>query len=582
MSHWLDDLASTLASDQISRRVALRRTLKTGLAAAALSVFGGCGTTTPPSTTCSISYSSSHRTSVVATQDNFHNQMVGLQRTTVRTATEVMTSGVITSAGATTLQLQTTRSAGGVQYQVRFGSGFHGVQQLTLSTPDGKAYRGDIDGRALVPFSAGAKDIRFADGGSSPIITVDDGVSDAITRIVDKSKREEKAACANVLPTPTAAPRHTAQSHSAAGVMEGTRSRNTPGAEQAAFDIKPGDQCFDLGYDCADTGRPNCESCQGECEGGFFYCGLAAVLAGAAASTEGAAAPAVAGQFVVSGGGCLKAVFDCSSTCNAPGGDCCPVQCVVNGPCCGQGTKCCGTSQCCDQDQECCGPAGCCPHGWFCGDPTAGRCCPVGVDWCGDTCCEVDTPSCARPGANGLQICCVAGHGPACGAICCAPGQECYGTQCCTPGKMCGTTCCDGPTDVCLQGQCCSPNPPPGGPRTCGAVCCPPLSPCCNNVCCDVNSTCLNGHCCPQTAVCGGICCPPGEHCQDPNTGACASCNHFTVPVECHNETGPLTGGCCLPGVQCCAGTCCDYGQTCCAPNGPGSFGCYNETICNR
>ncbi|GEM_PF-2516116 len=598
MDHWFDEFTKRLALGNFSRRTLLSGALKTGVAATGTALLGsgalprvafadnGQGPSTGKNedkakgVSCSVSQNGPFQRVFHAIVTDRDGQLVLDETFTTdvtplnQGARTLASSLTISLQGATVFQESLTGTFTGMvadkfalssfTLTLRYGQGFQGVKAATF-TSDGTTIQGTVDGRAIVSFPVNAPpgSFTFADGGPAPVLNVAGDVRGAINQITNKTKNDVSECF-------------------------------------AAFD--PGD----------------CQDCQDQC--------LVAFPSGALECAAGSVGTCI----FTFGIGCVVGVVtcdvnygNCQDKCFNPGSPCCTVGCP-NGYCCPTGTKCAitppnvpgitpGLNTCCAPsesftagfcpfDNPNCGGI-CCPPGEgtscggiCCGAPcckevccfggtcttTEGICCPTvngaSVVSCKGTCCSDPADVCSTGG-----ICCPplpGGPNPpiSCNGTCCPDANDiCVGKGCCPAGApVCNDgTCCPQGQGTCLNGTCCfTPS------HVCGNTCCAPFAACCNNVCCQGSTDiCVSGTCCPAAQACGNVCCASGQFCQN---GTCAACPSGTVATICQNfGSGPATT-CCPPGVACCAGQCCPSGQICCAPSGPGSFGCYNQTICIR
>jgi len=413
----------------------------------------------------------------------------------------------ITLGQSQLVQIDYRSGNGAIQVKVVYGAAFQGIN-MAVFTGNGNLIQGNIDGRAVVPFSPATTDvsqIKFADGNPPPVVTIDPQILQATKDILAKGV-------------------------SAASTCFKTQaSRPKPFESPACIDCT--DRCSDDYWSCA-------ENVAGLC--------FAALFAHAACQVV----------LLIK---CQTDYDSCVRDCDAPGKACCQVKCDQGGGCCDAGFICCfnnarGIVQCCGNGMRCAsentlngiccpqesGPAchdHCCPVGQICADQTRGICCPAGSRLCGDTCCPSDQPCFS----NGL--CCNKGD-HLCGGGCCPQGVQCINDFCCQPPAS----------------------------RLCGGVCCPGLLACCNNntVCCGADELCIDDRqCCPRDRLCGHICCPTDRpRCQDPATQTCGTCEQGTVNCVSPTSSGALVSICCPPGVTCCLGKCCQRGEICAGPGG--------------
>ena len=481
---------------------------------------------------------------------------------------------------------------GELKIRVQVGAGFHGPREVLLTSTDRETLRGEIDGKAIAPFSIHAKpgSMKLADGTAVPGGAIDADIRQAIPALMRSLQDRCPAAKAPPMPLPPS---------------------SSGGADP------PGHYTDTLG-------SSGCVGCQAGTGAGEIIC--LAVAATASISClfaypiclAVAAAACVAAYFITLCTGCHVAEFPgCGG-----GGPCCPTDCTKdfccgvgetcfgpNGLCCAPGFKGCGDRNCCASTDQCLGNGTCCPadhsacNGVCCPNtdqicnPNTQACCKQGAV-CGNSCCDGPDQVCV---SSSSSTCCASAH--ACGALCCAksesctdpnhgtcsacsdctgPGKECCFGQCCAGAQIfcdttsrsckckpncdgkcggapdgCGGTCDGGCAEffVCYQHSCCSPDCDGkcgGVSDGCGGTCsgCSQNQVCRGKSCCTLK--CLNQHC-GAADGCGGKCvglCPDGTVCNKQHacqkTGACA-----VGRVNCCGD-----GSCCRPPGECFACRC--------------------------
>ena len=263
------------------------------------------------------------------------------------------------------------------------------------------------------------------------------------------------------------------------------------------------------------------------------------------------------------------------------------VECGVVEEVCGGPLFCgaCASNQWCDNGAcaclyddcggVCCGENNPCIDGACCEPVTCDALdveCALQPDGCGDW---VDCGECPQDEFCSPTFQCECEH-LACGAACCAAGEECNNGVCgdCQPicaGKFCGDD--DGCGDPCQTGIC-------GTDQFCQAGVCECLFTECGTECCADAELCIGGQCgCPDGGeLCGDVCCDVGEFCGQDDTCAClAVCPPTALcgdddgcgglcPGPCENE-GMIcswqTGiGCECP-FDACGDICCTPDQVC-------------------
>ncbi len=283
------------------------------------------------------------------------------------------------------------------QVTYRYGAGFQGVQQVTLTSTDGQTFQGIIDGKVLQPFQAGddPSTVTFADGTPLPTLTADPALQAGLLRLRDQAK-SAGATC-----PPSGASTGMATYHAVARRATVNQTNPYSGIVSA-----------------------KCGQCDDDCGKSAAICWAGAIVGCVYSLGVGCVYGAV---------GCDGEAAGCEGICAAPGNPCCPVVC--SGVCCGEGDSCADndTPVCCPAGREVCNGR-CCAAVDHCSN---GRCCLAGIDGCGSQCCDRATPYCADP---------VAG-------LCCAkPGQVNAGGVCCDAGHACNGLCCAGGCDA--NGNC--------------------------------------------------------------------------------------------------------------------------------
>lgn len=471
-------------------------------------------------------------------EETWRGQPLTLRRSnaTVRGVgtTEALT---ITLGASELLSVHTSRAKTGfVEVNVTYGNAFRGLKRAAFYSRDGKVLEGDMDGRRIRPFIAGAdpNSLRFADGGSPPATEVSPDIKQAIQSIFEKEK--ELAARGGGGTAPQTPPR-------------------PPGPSPPPGPPDPPDSA-DHGHGSNPAASGGCVGCKAVCYTAAGTCGY-----GAAAAAAGCIIFYVA---CLAGGlaGCAVASIFCIAACHATGFPCCPTAC--------------GDVACCDGDETCL-------------DPNPGVCCSKGLIACAANSCCQPSDTCI----NATGECCSKDQ-IVCNHVCCKPGEVCKdGVICCPPKQdVCGGVCC-GINALCNEktGKCCPSQ------LLCGGVCCDELSRCvdsgkslccsfavkdCGDKCCQPGEVCIDDKCCSNACgseccksnqlCCGGICCPSGQTCLDAKAQKCGGCGAGLVGCI-PDPPGP--GICCPNGVvACCYGKCCKPGDVCCG--GPGTtFGCH-------
>ena len=302
-------------------------------------------------------------------------------------------------------------ASGTLSESIDYGTGIHGIIHAEFFT-DGSTITGTVDGRALLPFAVGSASdssaLVFADGGALPTLSVDPGVTDAVSAI-------SRAVAAPTACGSTAQPR------------------------QFFPEGLPGGAAFGPAH----TGSfPACNDCLGICEGAYVGCDTAAV--GGCIGLAVATAPISWLTGTICGAAalysCDRLDQSCKGSCRDPGKDCCPIRCTQG--CCGTGDTCVNNglpALCCDAGLQVC--AG--PKATNCVDTSKAVCLPSGLA------CPNGTNIC---GTGADKICCLG----TCNGALCTPtpnfGIDVAVTTSTTPGYF----------DICTTGN----GFTPGGPVT--------------------------------------------------------------------------------------------------------------------
>lgn len=335
-------------------------------------------------------------------EETWRGQPLTLRRSnaTVRGVgtTEALT---ITLGASELLSVHTSRAKTGfVEVNVTYGNAFRGLKRAAFYSRDGKVLEGDMDGRRIRPFIAGAdpNSLRFADGGSPPATEVSPDIKQAIQSIFEKEK--ELAARGGGGTAPQTPPR-------------------PPGPSPPPGPPDPPDSA-DHGHGSNPAASGGCVGCKAVCYTAAGTCGY-----GAAAAAAGCIIFYVA---CLAGGlaDCAVASIFCIAACHATGFPCCPTAC--------------GDVACCDGDETCL-------------DPNPGVCCSKGLIACAANSCCQPSDTCI----NATGECCSKDQ-IVCNHVCCKPGEVCKdGVICCPPKQdVCGGVCC-GINALCNEktGKCC-------------------------------------------------------------------------------------------------------------------------------
>lgn len=418
---------------------------------------------------------------VVLTENGYTYQ----RQMTYNRATKVLGTSIEVKQGTTVVVTahSTTQANGSTTSNFTYGPAIQGVHSAVLTSPDGKRFQGNVDGRAVQATQSGntAPTVEYLDHRPAPFSTHAAGAGTTVSALAKQVGTKWRSCRTLSVKTTT---------HGGVRVMD-----YKPGANGAG-DL--GDGWYEPGetYDA-----PDCTSC-------WNNCGDTATKDSGIDSFWTYTNPVTFAYAMAS----FNLIWlACWGTCQLPGGGCCPVPCGGLFTCCGRGDNCFHGDICCPGSMVVCNNVCCGPGIHICAaDGTCG--CPDGLLSCGEQCCQEG------------QICC--------GGHCCA-GSDCQNNLCCTsPSHHCADQCC-APFSSCCNGQCCSSVCvnnvccPPA--QVCGHVCCPPGQVCSNGTCFGCASTrairslpCHSilangttvGVCCSHVAptCCGGVCCSVGQN----------------------------------------------------------------------
>lgn len=501
MAHWIDEVAKGFATGTLSRRDVLASCLRTGVAAAGTSLFGGMGLVGTAFAQpvkrgdCSIRISGTQR---IRSFSVVQGGVTLQQETSFDRVNKTAASRIVITRGKNVVAKLDVHVAndGAQKATASYGLGVRGVSNAELTVQDGKTVQGTMDGRPLVPFPAAdaprsTSAVRFADGRPPPQITVDPEVTRAIPTLLKKAQ-----VAAHSCSRP---PRPLLQNR-------GAGNEHPPGSHDGSL----------------------CDQCESKCGDSYETCWIDNIA-------DFFCPPCA----VVAVGSCLVFYGGCVGNCYLPGNGCCPVLCgtpVVDN-CCGDGETCMEEHhQCCPKGRVVCGNE-CCDLGIGNCAPDGSCGCPTDSVKCGNVCCKVGSTCCEGQ--------CCPSNVPCINGMCCeAPMQVCGGGCCAPLTKCCNGVCCGDNNDICTSGPnsvCCSRG------QACGSRCCPPGQVCndanagtCRASDCppgQVHTQCATEHgaptsvCCPPNALCcAGQCCQPGLLCcKDPFTNVlqCSSnCLH--------------------------------------------------------
>jgi hypothetical protein len=395
---------------------------------------------------------------------------------------------------------------GSVTATASYGPDVQGAKSLTLTSKNGTAFQGSLDGRAFaMSRSSSVPIIEFVDAQPAPQISADPkliAVINGLCAEVNKSFSSCGTAVAVI---------HGLSAEVKSSAATGTAARSLPSLWPRFRNVipPPGSDW----YEPAGEDYVSCLNCEDGCNQTYFdtasnfFCFISIACVVEALAQWGI----------------------CYAVCRLPGAGCLPNPC--------------GTLTTCGIGDTCFSYKG------------GSLCCKAPAAVCQNVCCGQQITNCLPDGSCG----CTTDETP-CGNECCVAGQICtdgvccpdkpgevvvvLNGVCCSQARVCGKVCCDELASCAdpIHGICCSFGFTP-----------------CGGQCCALGVQCINGKCCPHDSICGGVCCPKGETCLDPKTHKCSPCPSGTVP--CLPEGG--TGLCCSPNVDCCIGTCCKPGEVC-------------------
>jgi hypothetical protein len=211
MSHWFDDVAKGLALGTLSRRDALKLTFQAGLAATGFRVLGDTNTLAqlpakaqgPPKPTRTIpagvfpvggcvrrtaGNSITQEVSVDQGGITFHRQQLYDQ------ANQVARDSTTISRGQTLiLKIDVSAARGGAATAtIKYGAEVKGVQNVIMTSRDGKTFQGSMDGRAFTTSKTlrSMSEIRFTDGRPIPQISADPKLTPLISGLAKESQKE--------------------------------------------------------------------------------------------------------------------------------------------------------------------------------------------------------------------------------------------------------------------------------------------------------------------------------------------------------------------------------------------------------
>jgi len=418
------------------------------------------------------------------------NQGVTYQRsiaydTTAKSVTDVIS---ISRNGQAFLDATVTVLAGGSSTaSVNYGPLVSGARAVRVTSPDGKAFRGTVDGRSVVS-SVDKKFIpttEFLDHRPAPVLKASPDLKAPIN-LLAKQIRSRLSGC---LPAPTNPILHGPISigHLRVGALDAT---------------DPGLGWYEPG---GTYNAPECSSCWNDCND----------FAASHSGLEDWETYLSALAFVAALASYDIILAACWGACQLPGGGCDPVPCGGPFISCGHGDNCFRGDLCCPGNMSVCNNVCCGPNISGC-NPDGGCACPGGVAFCGEQCCKPGQVCCGGQCSDGCNGGCPPPQNP-CGGNCCAPFTTCCNNQCCASAcvnntccpaeQVCGNSCC-APGQVCSNGSCfgCTPLQVRLGYASCQSntfngtrvgACCPRISPTC----------------------CGGACCAPGQNFCFPSNG---------------------------------------------------------------
>ena len=356
---------------------------------------------------------------------------LSLDETLSFTSSGAVESFVITNGNTQVFQMTGRRGLDSSRgFSVDFFGSVHGIQHIDMSSSDGQTYVAVLDGRSTAPFTAGtpADQIRFADGGTIPVLAMDSGLSSSISAILAQASQQVPS-CLQSLP----------------GV---SNALEAPAAQS------------ENGHQSGTAKALACQLCRGRCDAKHLICfyGVGKDCAASAGifaifGPFSALACVIAEESV-----CFDNWDDCLTGCQEVGPPeivqiGLPIQVFRRG-CCPVG---CGGEDLAFFDYDLRGFVGCCNSDETCLDRKTRLCCSAGTTPCngtqccsaGEKCVPTNDPDPTAP----PEICCGGPGETACGRICCINGQHCLpgGNGCCIPctaDSQCGGG------DFCINGCC--------------------------------------------------------------------------------------------------------------------------------
>jgi len=456
--------------------------------------------------------------------------------------------------GQPVLDISRTGSQSSKSYKLTVSNAF-GFKKAVMTSADGTTLEGEIDGRKIVPYTAGSGSakVKFADGtpfNPRPQPGLGDALRTAFTQANKDLQLCVPPAQAHVGDVRRVAGGPQIADHRQLLKKKVANNGSYPGQFGAPMSAQNLNALLTRG--CVRCGN-NCTSNSNSCEND--------------------AALALALSF----GADLKAYYDLTVKCPEDDWNCL-AKCNASHACLGQ--LCPGEAPAPGSS-----PYLTCDKGDVCvktfGGNTGGYCCPRAYP----TPCPGSWGNIGAPGGDQTIIAGVLGNNICCSGTCLFTGFGTgvgagYGYQCCPKGRV---TCSSGkgqPGTCCPPGNVCVEPAPVDGLKPIEKTCCSP-----NEI--------RHGKCCPGgqgRGWCGDQCCSGpcnGDKCGTLNlggqTGNSSKCRAplQTCTSAMKNSTGTKTV-CCPKGRACFNGRCCKAGKMVCAnPSRGNAMGCWPISVCS-
>jgi hypothetical protein len=195
-----------LLSENVDRIEMLRRAVSVSITALASQHFG-CASRFPSGDReeeglCTVQHVGQRLIVDFSTTGEFEGHRLTFIRTTTLDGADVMdTTSIRHAALGLLLRSVTTDGPGGlVQNKVEFGAAINGIKQVSFATQDGKFFKGEVDGRQLVPFAGppARLELVFADGQPPPHVAAPPGLDKAVGKVVEKARKRLPSCAASL------------------------------------------------------------------------------------------------------------------------------------------------------------------------------------------------------------------------------------------------------------------------------------------------------------------------------------------------------------------------------------------------